>query len=95
MQQVVDTLGPPGTRSFRGNLEAWQYCETSLAKHEFLTVMFADGRVAAMNTALSPMPMGSCTGAYPPIAWSAEAAAASEAQKDRAALIAAGWLAGR
>jgi hypothetical protein len=48
--QVKAVLGEPQARQFRGNQEAWQYCETELLQDTFVIVWFAEGKVMGLRT---------------------------------------------
>jgi hypothetical protein len=48
--QVRAVLGEPQDRQFRGQQEAWQYCETGLLQDTFVIVWFAEGKVTGLRT---------------------------------------------
>jgi hypothetical protein len=48
--QVRAVLGEPQERQFRGNQEAWQYCETGLLQDTFVIVWFAESKVTGLRT---------------------------------------------
>jgi hypothetical protein len=48
--QVRAVLGEPHERQFRGNQEAWQYCETGLLQDTFVIVWFAESKVTGLST---------------------------------------------
>jgi hypothetical protein len=48
--QVREVLGEPQDRQFRGNQEAWQYCETGLLQDTFVIVWFAESKVTGVRT---------------------------------------------
>jgi hypothetical protein len=59
---VMGALGEPDDRQMRGNLEAWQYCQTGagFGYHDYRIVWFQDGRVTGLNSYKSTRPGASC-----------------------------------
>jgi SmpA/OmlA family protein len=50
-QQVLDILGPPADRSFRGTDEAWQYQEVAgFGQCKYTTVWIVDGKLVGVST---------------------------------------------
>lgn len=50
-QQVLDVLGPPADRSFRGSDEAWQYQEIAgFGQCKYTTVWISGGKLAGLST---------------------------------------------
>jgi len=49
-EKVLEVLGTPGDRSFRGNSEAWQYCSTGFTIDTYSTIWFDDGLVTGVTT---------------------------------------------
>jgi hypothetical protein len=50
-QQVLDILGPPADRSFRGKDEAWQYQEIAgFGQCKYTSVWISDGRLVGIST---------------------------------------------
>lgn len=50
-QQVLDTLGPPADRSFRGSDEAWQYQEIAgFGQCKYTTVWISNGKLVGVST---------------------------------------------
>ena len=50
-QKVLDILGPPADRSFRGTDEAWQYQEVAgFGQCKYTTVWIADGKLVGGST---------------------------------------------
>ena len=49
-KQVIEIMGAPKDRQFKGDDEAWQYCGASLDTYEFVIVWFYKGRVTGLNT---------------------------------------------
>lgn len=68
-QDVTARLGPPGNRTFRGDVEALQYCRTGLMTDEYWTVWLLRGRVAALSSTNAAIAQGSCAGRFPPMDW--------------------------
>ena len=70
--EQVQTLmgGPPGSRSFQGEIEAWQYCSTGFVADQYVIIWFVDGVVDAVTPYSGTHAVGSCAGGYRPIDWS-------------------------
>ena len=50
-QQVLDTLGSPADRSFRGSDEAWQYQEIAgFGQCKYTTVWIANGKLVGISS---------------------------------------------
>jgi hypothetical protein len=50
-QQVLDALGSPADRSFRGTDEAWQYQEIAgFGQCKYTTVWISEGRLIGVST---------------------------------------------
>ena len=50
-QQILDVLGSPADRSFRGSDEAWQYQEIAgFGQCKYTTVWISDGKLAGLST---------------------------------------------
>ena len=50
-QQILDVLGPPADRSFRGSDEAWQYQEIAgFGQCKYTTVWISDGKLVGIST---------------------------------------------
>lgn len=49
-QEVMTLLGTPGDRQLNGDLEAWQYCSSSLTTFEFVVVWFFNKKVGSVTT---------------------------------------------
>ena len=47
--EVLKVLGEPGQKSFRGNREAWQYCQTGPLADHYMTVWFRDGKAEGIT----------------------------------------------
>ena len=68
-EQVISALGAPGSRSFRDNAEALQYCSTGYSSDEYTTVWLLDGKVTSLTQSLGRVAFGPCGGTYLPIDW--------------------------
>jgi outer membrane protein assembly factor BamE (lipoprotein component of BamABCDE complex) len=70
-QQVLDAMGPPGDRSFRGTAEAWQYCSNDdVATAKYTTVWLDGGQVSGLTTQSKMLMVSfSCADEYPSIDW--------------------------
>lgn len=50
-QQVLDILGPPADRSFRGNDEAWQYQEIAgFGQCKYTTIWISNGKLVGVSS---------------------------------------------
>ena len=50
-QQILDVLGTPADRSFRGSDEAWQYQElVGFGQCKYTTVWLSNGKLAGIST---------------------------------------------
>lgn len=50
-QQIVDMLGTPADRSFRGSDEAWQYQELAgFGQCKYTTVWISEGKLVGIST---------------------------------------------
>jgi hypothetical protein len=50
-EQVLEVMGPPNDRSFRGTDEAWQYREIAgFGQCKYTTVWMSDGRLVGVST---------------------------------------------
>ena len=67
--KVLDVLGAPGDRSFRGTDEAWQYCSTGWAKDTYLTVWLSDGSVIGVTSNDASLVAGLCDLEYQSVDW--------------------------
>lgn len=69
-QSVLEKMGPPDDRQFRGKNEAFQYCTTgtSFGKSTFNVILFYDGQVTGANT-YTVTHAASCMGHFKPIKW--------------------------
>ncbi len=66
---VLSRLGEPGDRSFSGNYEAWQYCETGFSSDVYATVWFENGVVTGVTTQDAYLVDGLCDQAFPRVDW--------------------------
>jgi hypothetical protein len=70
-QQVLGVMGPPDDRQFKGDDEAWQYCQTGagFGYHDYRTIWFKAGRITGINSYKSARPGSSCATDIKPIRW--------------------------
>ena len=69
-QQVLDVLGSPADRSFRGTDEAWQYQEIAgFGQCKYTTVWISDGKLAGVSTRRGGSVAGCGLGSQP-VDWS-------------------------
>lgn len=70
-EQVLKIMGPPDDRQFKGNDEAWQYCQTGagFGYHDYRTIWFYNGKVTGVNSYKSTRPGVSCVTDFKPIKW--------------------------
>jgi hypothetical protein len=68
---VIARMGDPGSRSFRGKAEAWQYCQTGVLSptDSYTTVWLLEGQVVAMTTKRAAFGVGDCSAFFPEIDW--------------------------
>lgn len=70
-EEVTAILGPPQNRQFKGQDEAWQYCETSYsgaAGDDYVIVWFNQGR-ATGTTTYKNHKYGFCESHFKTIRW--------------------------
>jgi len=70
-EKVLNIMGPPDDRQFKGKNEAWQYCQTGagLGYHDYRIFWFYDGKVTGINSYKSTRPGSSCVTDIKPINW--------------------------
>jgi len=68
--KVLEVMGPPGDRQFKGRNEAWQYCETDagISYDDFRIVWFYDERVTGL-TSYKQSEFGVCSAFFKSIRW--------------------------
>ena len=61
-ERVIAALGAPKDRQFKGDLEAWQYCQTGagLGYHDHRVVWFNAGTVTGLTSYRSTTPGTAC-----------------------------------
>ena len=68
-EKVLEILGTPGDRSFRGKAEAWQYCSTGFFNDVYSTVWFNDGLVTGVTSKEAMISMANCNLNFLQIDW--------------------------
>ena len=69
-QQILDILGSPADRSFRGSDEAWQYQEIAgFGQCKYTTVWISDGKLVGISTRRGGSVAGCGLGSQP-VDWS-------------------------
>lgn len=68
--QVVDILGSPGSRSFQGNLEVMQFCETAFRADKYVTIYMKENIVQSMTNSETGYGDGLCFQRFEPVDWS-------------------------
>lgn len=70
-QQVLEVMGPPDDRQFKGENEAWQYCKTGagFGYHDYRTIWFYQGRMTGISSYKSGRPASSCMTDLRAIRW--------------------------
>jgi hypothetical protein len=64
-EQVLQILGDPADRSFRGNDEAWQYQEIAgFGQCKYTTVWLSDGKLVGLSTRRGPSMAGCGLGSH-------------------------------
>jgi hypothetical protein len=67
--KVVEILGMPGDRSFRGAAEAWQYCSTGFSQDKYITVWLYEDIVEGLTTYTRSDALGTCTQTFSSVDW--------------------------
>lgn len=68
-EKVLEVLGTPGDRSFRGSGEAWQYCSTGFATDTYSTIWFDDGLVTGVTSKNASLATGFCSQNFLEVDW--------------------------
>ncbi len=71
-EKVMEIIGEPEDRQFKGKDEAWQYCRTGtgFAKCSYKTIWFYEGRVIGITSySMVCVGPGSCGGYFKTIKW--------------------------
>jgi hypothetical protein len=71
-KQVIEVLGPPGDRQFKGDDEAWQYCRTGISTDQFVIVWLYRGTVTGVTTYKAGSNagyVGDCSQGFKTIRW--------------------------
>jgi hypothetical protein len=66
---VLSVMGSPGNRQFKGNKEAWQYCQTGWSADEYILIWLVDGTVAQTQTYANTEHGGLCTSFFRTVDW--------------------------
>jgi hypothetical protein len=69
--EVLKIMGNPGNRQFKGNNEAWQWCETDqvgFSGDDYVVVWFYDGKVTGVTTYKNTQ-IGNCEMFFRTINW--------------------------
>lgn len=68
--EVAALLGPPENRQFRGDDEAWQYCETDAGPgyDDYVVVWFYKGQVTGITTYKNSL-RGPCSAFFRTVRW--------------------------
>lgn len=67
--EIVAKMGQPGARSFRGDVEALQYCRTGMMTDLYWTIWLRAGLVIGVNASQDATSPGVCNGHFPPVDW--------------------------
>lgn len=70
-EQVIAKMGAPADRQFKGDQEAWQYCQTGagFGYHDHRVIWFKAGKVTGLNSFKSTRPGTSCVAGIKPVNW--------------------------
>ncbi len=70
-EKVLQIMGTPGDRQFRGKDEAWQYGQTGagFGYHDFRIIWFYDGKVTGITSYKDHTPATSAAAHFKPIRW--------------------------
>ena len=82
-EHVRDILGAPQDRQFRGQQEAWQYCETGFVQDTFVVVWFVESKLTGMRTSKNAVGDRGffCSSHLPSIRWEDAPEVRSERQQ--------------
>jgi len=69
--RVLNIMGPPDDRQFKGSNEAWQYChaKTGIGIHDYRIIWLYNGKVTGMNSYKNPQPVWGCMKGIRPVRW--------------------------
>lgn len=69
-EQIIEVMGEPENRQFKGNLEAWQYCDTSFGRYNYSIVWLNSGIATGVNSYTNPgQPFNFCGAGFEPVRW--------------------------
>lgn len=70
-EQVTAVMGIPDDRQFKGDNEAWQYCQTGagFGYHDYRVIWFYKEQVSGINSYKSSRPASSCVTDIKQINW--------------------------
>jgi hypothetical protein len=69
-EQVIAVMGDPENRQFKGNQEAWQYCDTSFGRYNYSIIWFNSGVATGVNSYVSGgTPLNFCAAGFQPVRW--------------------------
>jgi len=70
-ERVTTLMGSPDDRQFKGDNEAWQYCQTGagFGYHDYRVIWFFKGKVTGINSYKSSRPASSCVTDIRQINW--------------------------
>lgn len=66
-EKVVEIMGPPGNRQFKGDRQGLMWCKTGFAEMKFIFVGLDKGAVTKVETFSYPGERGWCKDRYPPL----------------------------
>lgn len=70
-ERVLEVMGAPGDRQFRGDDEAWQYCRTDysgFSADQYVVVWLYQGRVTGVTTYRNTQ-FGTCSSFFKTVRW--------------------------
>lgn len=70
-EQITSIMGVPDDRQFKGDNEAWQYCQTGagFGYHDYRIIWLYKGQVSGINSYKSSRPASSCVTDIKQINW--------------------------
>ena len=68
-EELVQLLGQPKNKQFRGSSEAWQYCATGFSTDLYVLVWVESGSVIGMQTNHNSIANGACGAGFSVVNW--------------------------
>lgn len=68
-KEVMEAMGEPKDRQFKGENEAWQYCNLGFPNHDYKVVWFKNGKVTGVQSYKLYVPGYWCEKGFKTINW--------------------------